>query len=208
MDDSRIYQAFMKLIKSQLLKEDDNINSSPPATEESPDNVIVIDKTVDTTLPEESLPSTIIKKFKTDEQISVEIVYEPEVLDAHGEWMSADTIEKAKDNFNKNLASGNAKPNLFHLAPETEKLEILKTYTMPCECTIGETVVKSGTWVAEVKWHDDLLWKQRTVPNEDGVLAIAGLSMQGMGNKILPKESATHVDKTQHGKAAKEEGNV
>lgn len=133
--------------------------------------------------------STLIKQFKKQEQVSVEIVYEPDVLDAHGEWMSEDTLVKACENFNKNLEAGNATPNLFHLKAETEKLEILRTYVLPCECTIGETLVKKGTWVAEMKWHDDNLWKQRTVPDEKGVLAIAGISLGGRGIKHNPQES-------------------
>ncbi len=166
MDDKGLYQAF----KSFLVK---SVNEDKPVEKST--------KVDDT--------STVIKKFKQTEQVSVEIIYEPEVLDAHGEWMSEDTIVKACANFNKNLESGNAKPNLFHLKSETEKLEILRTYVLPCECTIGETVVKKGTWVGEIKWHDGNLWKQRTVPNEDGVLAIAGLSLGGMGKKVLPQES-------------------
>ncbi len=168
MSDQGLYQAF----KSFLVK---TVNEKEP------------DKVEKSTQVEES--STVIKKFKQQEQVSVEIIYEPEVLDAHGEWMSEDTIVKACANFNKNLESGNAKPNLFHLKSETEKLEILRTYVLPCECTIGETIVKKGTWVGEIKWHDDNLWKQRTVPNEDGVLTISGTSIGGVGVKVYPQES-------------------
>lgn len=138
--------------------------------------------------PEKVVTNTVIKRFKVEERISVEIIYEPNVLDAHGEWMSEDTLAKACENFNKNLASGNAKPNLFHIKDETDKLEILRTYTLPCECTIGNTLVKQGTWVAEIKWHDKALWKQRTVPDENGVLAIAGTSIGALGRKATPQE--------------------
>lgn len=169
MSDKGLYQAF----KSMLFKQMEE------------DKVAEVEKSIEA--KEES--STVIEKFKGAEQVSVEIVYEPNVLDAHGEWMSEETISKACENFNKNLKTGNAKPNLFHVKNETEKLEILRTYILPCEATIGETLVKKGTWIAEMKWHDDKLWKQRTVPNEEGVLEIAGISLGGMGKKIKPQEN-------------------
>jgi len=175
MSDKGLYQTF-KTMMCKRLKED----NAAAQVKEAPEDVVekgVADNT------------TVIKKFKMEERVSVEIIYEPYELDAHGEWMSEETIAKACENFNKNLDSGNAKPNLFHIKAETEKLEILRTYTLPCECTIGETLVKQGTWVAEIKWHDMSLWKQRTVPDENGVLAIAGTSIGALGRRVTPKEN-------------------
>ena len=166
MIDKGLYQSFKSMITKRQKEENVGV-------EEAPEKVVT---------------STVIKRFKVEERISVEIIYEPNVLDAHGEWMSEDTLAKACENFNKNLASGNAKPNLFHIKDETDKLEILRTYTLPCECTIGDTLVKQGTWVAEIKWHDKALWKQRTVPDENGVLAISGTSIGARGRKVTPQE--------------------
>tara|TARA_R110002096_G_scaffold367773_1_gene561006 strand:+ start:453 stop:965 length:513 start_codon:yes stop_codon:yes gene_type:complete len=166
MIDKGLYQSFKSMIMKRQKEENVGV-------EEAPEKVI---------------NDTVIKRFKVEERISVEIIYEPNVLDAHGEWMSEDTLSKACENFNKNLAAGNAKPNLFHIKDETEKLEILRTYTLPCECTIGDTLVKQGTWVAEIKWHDKALWKQRTVPDENGVLAISGTSIGALGRKATPQE--------------------
>ena len=166
MIDKGLYQSFKSMITKRQKEENVGVEDAP----------------------EKVVNNTVIKRFKVEERISVEIIYEPNVLDAHGEWMSEDTLAKACENFNKNLASGNAKPNLFHIKDETDKLEILRTYTLPCECTIGDTLVKQGTWVAEIKWHDKALWKQRTVPNEDGVLEIAGTSRGALGRKATPQE--------------------
>lgn len=177
-EDKGIYQAFKTLLMKAISE-----GHKPDVVEEV---VKEGEGAVETSRSEE----TLIKQFKVQEQVSVEIVYEPNVLDAHGEWMSVDTIKKACKNFNINLEKGIATPNLFHLKSETEKLEILETYILPCECTIGETVVQKGTWVAEVKWHDDSLWNQRTIPNEDGVLSISGLSLGGRGVRNLPKEES------------------
>jgi phosphoribosylformylglycinamidine (FGAM) synthase PurS component len=166
MIDKGLYQSFKSMITKRQKEENVGVEDAP----------------------EKVVTNTVIKRFKVEERISVEIIYEPNVLDAHGEWMSEDTLAKACENFNKNLASGNAKPNLFHIKDETDKLEILRTYTLPCECTIGNTLVKQGTWVAEIKWHDKALWKQRTVPDENGVLAIAGTSIGALGRKATPQE--------------------
>ncbi|ATN93383.1 hypothetical protein [Pseudoalteromonas phage J2-1_QLiu-2017] len=124
-------------------------------------------------------------KFKGEEKVSLEIVYEPYKLDAHNQWMSAETIEAAKENFNLNLAQGNLPANLFHsFDVGSDTIEILRTYTVPVDCIIGEEKVVQGTWIAELKWHNDTLWKMRTEPNEDGVLEIAGVSIGALGKVI------------------------
>ena len=58
-----------------------------------------------------------------EEMVSYEVIYEPFTKDAHGEWMSDKTIEKAMENFNKNLEKGIVQPNLFHLK-DTHHMEV------------------------------------------------------------------------------------
>ena len=132
------------------------------------------------------------KKFDVVQRISVEIVAEPLVVDAHGTWYSEETVQAGKDSFDLALKEGRAKPNLFHhMDDDGTNLEIVKHYIMPCDCSIGNTPVKAGTWVMEMKWHNEELWKKRTVPvkREDGseYLEIAGLSLFGMGVINDPK---------------------
>ena len=56
----------------------------------------------------------IIKAVDELKKEAVFIVYEPNTLDAHDEWMSPETIEKAQAEFNKCYEEGIVVPNLFH----------------------------------------------------------------------------------------------
>lgn len=181
MKDSDLYKAFQKLIIKSLEFEsgEEEVKTTDSPTEEHTD-----------TVTEDKM---IVKSLRDEERISVEIVYEPYVLDEHEEWMSEETIAKACANFNDNLASGNLKPNLYHIVDEPDKLEILKSYVMPCDCIIGKTEVKKGTWVAEIKWHDPILWKKRSVPDENGDLEIAGVSIGAKGTKLIPSQGSDDV---------------
>ena len=126
---------------------------------------------------------TLIKAFQEDEQISVEIIAEPLTPDAHGHWYSKDTVKGGHDSFDELWKAGALPMNMFHMKDDDgTNIELVKHYVMPCEVTIGETLVKEGTWIGEIKWHNDELWKARTVPREDGTLEIAGVSIKGWGH--------------------------
>lgn len=132
---------------------------------------------------------TVIKQFKEDERISVEILAEPNFPDAHGEFYSEETVLNGYQSFDKALKEGRAKPNIFHLKDDDgSNLQIVNHYVMPCDCIIGETPVVKGTWIMEMKWLNESLWKKRTVPLEDGTYEIAGLSLRGWGRKIPPEQ--------------------
>lgn len=114
----------------------------------------------------------------TEQMISYEIVYEPLVKDAHGEWMSEETLQKACENFNMNLAKGIVQPNLFHLQ-NTDKFTIedswiQKGFDVVVDAT-GEKV-KAGAWVCKIKYHDEDLWTLK----KEGV--IGGVSIGGKGS--------------------------
>lgn len=113
----------------------------------------------------------------SDEQISYEIVYEPNVKDAHGEWMSAETIRKGRDNFEQNRLSGNVKENLFHLFP-TEEFTIEKTWIQEeFDVYVGDTnqKISAGSWVAKIKYNNPDLWDLK----KSGI--VGGLSIQCSG---------------------------
>lgn len=113
----------------------------------------------------------------SEEMVSYEIVYEPLVKDAHGEWMSEETLALACDNFNVNLQKGIVQPNLFHLQnTDTFTIEdswIQKEFDVVVEAT-GEKI-KAGAWVCKIKYHDDDLW----ILKKAGV--IGGVSIGGKG---------------------------
>jgi hypothetical protein len=132
----------------------------------------------------------LIKQFQEEQRISVEIICEPYIPDAHGHWYRPETLEKAREDW---LAveeeTGEKIPmNLFHIKDvEGTQLELVKHYIMPTDAIIGDTLVKEGTWVAEVKWNDINLWSMRTVPTEEGTLEIAGVSPRFWGTVNPPK---------------------
>ena len=112
-----------------------------------------------------------------EEMVSYEVVYEPNVKDAHDQWMSEKTIQKACENFNKNLAAGVVQPNLFHLK-DTDMFTIEDTWVQKELDVVVEAtgeVIKAGTWVAKVKYNDPTLWELK----KSGV--IGGVSIGGRG---------------------------
>jgi hypothetical protein len=94
------------------------------------------------------------------------IYYEPNKLDSHGDWTTQEVIEKACENFNSNLKSGNVVPNLFHSRDDegnieaTDSFEILKSWVSPTDCIVGETEVDEGTWLVKVKMNNEVLWSK------------------------------------------------
>lgn len=115
---------------------------------------------------------------KDEEMISYEVVYEPDTKDAHGEWMSKTTIEKACENFNKNLEEGNVKSNLFHVQ-DTELFTVEDTWIQKeFDVVVAgtEQPIKAGTWVAKVQYHDKDLWELKKAN------VIGGVSIGGMGH--------------------------
>jgi hypothetical protein len=115
-----------------------------------------------------------------EEMVSYEVVYEPFVKDAHGEWMSDKTIEKAADNFNKNLESGVVKSNLFHLK-DTEAFTIEKSWVQKeLDVQVVQTgeIIKAGSWVVKIKYNDETLWNLK----KQGVVGGVSIGAKGKVN--------------------------
>lgn len=116
-----------------------------------------------------------------EEMVSYEVIYEPFVKDAHGEWMSDKTIEKAAANFNKNLEAGVVKANLFHLK-ETEAFTIESTWIQKeLDVQVVQTgeIIKAGTWVAKIKYNDETLWNLK----KSGVVSGVSIGAKGRINQ-------------------------
>lgn len=113
-----------------------------------------------------------------EEMISYEVVYEPFVKDAHGEWMSDKTLEKACANFNKNLEKGVVQPNLFHLQ-NTEAFTIESSWIqkeLDVKVVQTDELIKAGSWICKIKYNDPNLWELKKA----GV--VGGVSIGGKGN--------------------------
>ena len=103
-----------------------------------------------------------------EERISVEIMYVPEEFDAHNQFMTAETIRKACEDFNSNLAAGNISANLYHLS-NTNKFEILKSWINEIDMVspTGQEV-KEGTWLVKLRYSPEL-WLEKKAGKIQGV---------------------------------------
>lgn len=137
-----------------------------------------LEKAVGSTVQEQK-PETL-----DEEMVSYEVIYEPFTKDAHGEWMSDVTIQKACDNFNKNLEKGIVQPNLFHLK-NTEAFNIESTWIqkeLDVKVIQTDEVIKAGTWVAKLKYNDTELWKLKKAGIVGGVsIGATGVINQDTG---------------------------
>lgn len=106
----------------------------------------------------------IIKARNEELKQATHIVYQPNVPDLHGEWMSEDTIRKACHSFNMHCR----KANLFHKV-ETDKVDIVESYILPVNAKIGNVDVKKGTWLAVLQYKDDALWEMEKSGEIQGV---------------------------------------
>lgn len=112
-----------------------------------------------------------VTEVVNEEMVSYEVIYEPFTKDAHGEWMTDKTIEKACENFNKNLEAGVVKANLFHLK-ETDAFTIEKSWIQKeLDVQVVQTgeMIKAGTWVAKIKYNDENLWNLKKAGVVSGV---------------------------------------
>ncbi|CAH9011642.1 putative hyphothetical protein [Vibrio phage 424E50-1] len=135
--------------------------------------------------PEEAV-NTVIKQLNVEEQKAVEIVYKPDEKDAHGEWMSAETIAKGRESYHNNVVV----PNLFHLV-ETDRFEITKSWLLEEDTDFevdGETkTLLKGTWLAETHYTDTALWELKKSKE------LGGLSLGGYGDRCSETGEITNL---------------
>lgn len=111
------------------------------------------------------------EQIPQEEMVSYEVVYEPNTVDAHGQWMSEETLADACENFNKNLKDGVVQPNLFH-AQNTELFSIEDSWIQKeLDVVVEETGerIKAGTWVCKLKYHSEDLWQLKKAGIVGGV---------------------------------------
>jgi hypothetical protein len=94
--------------------------------------------------------SPIVKSLNEEKRLATFLVLEPQdddltTTDLHGDWYNADTVEDACHSFNRFCR----KANLFHLV-DTTSFEFVESYITEAEITIGEEVIKKGSWLAKI----------------------------------------------------------
>lgn len=104
------------------------------------------------------------------------VVYEPydgTNADTHGDYATADEIEKAAHSFFKQ-----AKVNIEHqTAVSMRDVEVVESYVAPENITVNNELVKKGSWVVVMKIHSDDIWK--AIKNGE----LNAYSMEGTGEK-------------------------
>ncbi|XYJ23229.1 XkdF-like putative serine protease domain-containing protein [Bacillus velezensis] len=96
-----------------------------------------------------------VYKNESDEQKLVYgIVYEPDVPDAHGDYMTAEEIEKAAHGFWRTPAT-----SIQIITLKAGPSEVVESYVAPDDFEIGNAVIRKGSWVLVTKASDEV-WDQ------------------------------------------------
>lgn len=120
-------------------------------------------------LKHEKSPTVIIKSESEDKRIVYGIVMEPETVDAHGDIVGMDEIEKAAHNYMmKSQTIG------IQHSQVAKSIFPIESYIAPSDMD----GIKKGSWVMAVKVNDEKIWKSI----KDG--EITGFSIGGYGLRI------------------------
>ena len=106
----------------------------------------------------------IIKQANEELKQATFLVLSPDEVDLHGDVYDANEVRKACHNFNTYCR----KANLLHLF-DTETFSIAESYIAPVEMQMGETIIKAGSWVSVLQFHNEDIWKDVKDENFTGV---------------------------------------
>lgn len=97
-----------------------------------------------------------ITKSDDEKKIVTGIVLEPDTVDAQGDSIPQNVIEKAAHQF----LSGYNVQNTLGFAHKVFKknFDLLESYLAPQDLRIGSQVVKAGSWIMSVKVLNDEIW--------------------------------------------------
>lgn len=100
-----------------------------------------------------------IAKVDKEKQLVTGIVLEPDTIDAQGDTIDREAIERAAHNF---LAKYNRETEmgLLHQVFGEIGVELVESYLAPVNLEIGGQSVNEGTWLMTVRVKDDKLWKK------------------------------------------------
>ena len=126
--------------------------------------------------------------LKTDEakRIVTGIVYEPDVLDAHDEFMNEEEIEKSAHLFMKEFRNVDKQHDFT-----SGYGEVIESWVAKSEMKLGEQDIKKGTWLMSVHVTDDDTWSGI----EKG--EITGCSMGGVGERVEHEDE--EIEKSEAG---------
>ncbi|MCY8342191.1 XkdF-like putative serine protease domain-containing protein [Bacillus haynesii] len=114
----------------------------------------------------------LIAKAEDEKKLVYGVVYEPDIQDAHGDFMTAEEIQKAAHGFLKNARKIDKDHNF-----QGGVGEVVESYVAPADFEVnGETIVK-GSWVLVTKAGDEI-WEQIKKGS------ITGYSMAGTAETV------------------------
>ncbi|MGE8207673.1 XkdF-like putative serine protease domain-containing protein [Heyndrickxia sp. NPDC080065] len=125
-----------------------------------------------------------VSKEDKEQQLVYGVVYEPDIEDSHGDFMTAKSIEKAAHGFMKD-ARNIDKQHDFNAGVG----EVVESYIAPSDFTIGEETITKGSWVLVTKASNDI-WEE--IKKGD----ITGYSMAGTAETIEKEEKKNPVSKS------------
>ncbi len=163
-----------RLFKDYILKEIDVPRIWQPEIGVVKDSELLITNYPFRLKKEAELKSYEVKLLKGsagdgDEHIVTGVVYEPEKVDAQGEYTDADEIRDACYHF---MEAG-AKFKLNHSGEPLDSVKLLENYIAPVTFELNGEVVKKGSWLMTLRVLDPELWQAI----KEG--RITGLSMAG-----------------------------
>jgi len=109
------------------------------------------------------------------------IVYEPDVEDAHGDFMESKEIEKTAHEFLEHYRNVDTEHNMLAGAGV-----VVESYIAPKDLYIGTNVVKSGSWILVTRANDEIweAWKEGE---------ITGYSMFGVARETQMSKGESKV---------------
>ncbi|WYP24756.1 XkdF-like putative serine protease domain-containing protein [Alkalihalobacillus sp. FSL W8-0930] len=121
-----------------------------------------------------------IVKSNEEQQLVTGVVYEPDVLDAHEDYMTASEIEKAAHQFLSDYRQIDKQHDFTSNVGEVVESWIAKT-----EMKLGDEDISAGTWVMTVKVSDADSWE--SIKKGD----VTGFSMAGLAETIEKSDGTT-----------------
>lgn len=126
--------------------------------------------------------------LKTDEErrLVTGVVYEPDTVDAHGDMMTAEEIEKTAHLFMKEYQQIDKQHNW-----EDGYGTVVESWVTKSDTYIGDQEVKKGSWCMTVYVEDDDTWEEIKKGE------VTGFSMGGVGERveIEKKQNITDEEK-------------
>lgn len=131
----------------------------------------------------------ILIKEEDPQKLVYGVVYEPNVEDAHDDFMTEAEIEKAAHQFLKDSRNIDTQHNF-----ESGSGEVVESYIAPADIEIGDNVITKGSWVLVTKATDEI-WD--SIQKGE----ITGYSMAGTAEVIEKTEETLQENNTMLQKA-------